>query len=708
MSNAFTYTSSTSTPTLTLVAPNTGWTGGGTIMALTGTNFVSGATVTVGGTAATGVTFISSTLLVATAPSGTSGGKTVVVRNPNGQTASRSNGFTYRSTSGTPTFTSVTPNSGPRSGGTLVTVRGTNFLSGTGFRVRIGGYNLTNQEFVSDTEVRGRTPSNSGTGWRSLSIRNPDGLNVSVSAVFRYTSWGSSSMEMTAASALDASEAAEATASSEEAVLGEDADGDGLPSAWETRFGLAADSADGDNGAAGDPDGDGSPNADEYRNDTHPRGLFRQYVADAAVRDDVETRFAIANPAAAPATVLLSFVDASGAVTRVPMSVGARSRATLDAQSVPALAGTSFSTELESDQAVALDRLTVLGRTGAQVETAVERPSPAWYFADGSTRAPFSLGYVLQNPGDTAAEVQVRYLLADGAEAVTRTYTVDAHGRAAIDVSREDPALAATDVAAEIRSLNEIPIVVERSMTVARGETGAITGGHSSAGATAPSVRWFLQGSTREGTTSLLLANPTSDAAAVEIAYVLRDGERVVRTHEVAPDSRTTVTVGSEDPSLARTAMAIYAVSTNNVPIVVERSTWWGGRGGPEDGSNSLGAAEAGGRWLVAEAEQGGARGASTSVVVSNTGPAPARVAVTLLFEEGPEQSATIEVASLQRATVPIATAFPSAQGRRFSVLVEGLDPATAAGLVVDRSLSWQVRGARVTGADAPGTRLSQ
>ena len=179
--NAFTYTSSTSTPTLTLVAPNTGWTGGGTIMALTGTNFVSGATVTVGGTAATGVTFISSTLLVATAPSGTSGGKTVVVRNPNGQTASRSNGFTYRSTSGTPTFTSVTPNSGPRSGGTLVTVRGTNFLSGTGFRVRIGGYNLTNQEFVSDTEVRGRTPSNSGTGWRSLSVRNPDGLNVSVS-----------------------------------------------------------------------------------------------------------------------------------------------------------------------------------------------------------------------------------------------------------------------------------------------------------------------------------------------------------------------------------------------------------------------------------------------------------------------------------------------------------------------------------------------
>ena len=45
------------TPTLTSVSPTSGPTAGGTTITLTGTNFVSGATVRVGGVAATNVTF---------------------------------------------------------------------------------------------------------------------------------------------------------------------------------------------------------------------------------------------------------------------------------------------------------------------------------------------------------------------------------------------------------------------------------------------------------------------------------------------------------------------------------------------------------------------------------------------------------------------------------------------------------------------------
>ena len=47
---------------------------------------------------------------------------------------------------------------------------------------------------------------------------------------------------------------------------------------------------------------------------------------------------------------------------------------------------------------------------------------------------------------------------------------------------------------------------------------------------------------------------------------------------------------------------------------------------------------------------------------------------VTLLFEDGPEATATFPVAAGARFDVPMAEAFPAAAGRRFSVLVEGAE----------------------------------
>jgi hypothetical protein len=52
-------------PTVTAVSPNHGSTLGGTTITITGTNFASGATVTVGGTAATNVTVVNSTTITA-------------------------------------------------------------------------------------------------------------------------------------------------------------------------------------------------------------------------------------------------------------------------------------------------------------------------------------------------------------------------------------------------------------------------------------------------------------------------------------------------------------------------------------------------------------------------------------------------------------------------------------------------------------------
>jgi hypothetical protein len=82
-------------PGVTAVTPGCGTSSGGTSITISGSNFVSGATVTVDGTAAGNVVFINSTTLTAMTPAGTVGAKTVVVTNPDTQTAPLNSGFTY-------------------------------------------------------------------------------------------------------------------------------------------------------------------------------------------------------------------------------------------------------------------------------------------------------------------------------------------------------------------------------------------------------------------------------------------------------------------------------------------------------------------------------------------------------------------------------------------------------------------------------------
>lgn len=97
-------------PTVTSVSPSTGTTAGGTSVAITGTDFVNGATVKFGGVAATSVVFNSATSLTATTPAGSAGIVDVVVTNPDTQSSALSDDFfTYVSPPPPPVATSVCP-----------------------------------------------------------------------------------------------------------------------------------------------------------------------------------------------------------------------------------------------------------------------------------------------------------------------------------------------------------------------------------------------------------------------------------------------------------------------------------------------------------------------------------------------------------------------------------------------------------------------
>lgn len=93
-------------PTVTSVSPTFGSTAGGTQATILGLNFQAGAGVAFGGAAATGVTVVNSTIITASSPAHSAGTVDVVVTNPDTQTGTLSNGFTYNSGVG---FFTVTP-----------------------------------------------------------------------------------------------------------------------------------------------------------------------------------------------------------------------------------------------------------------------------------------------------------------------------------------------------------------------------------------------------------------------------------------------------------------------------------------------------------------------------------------------------------------------------------------------------------------------
>jgi hypothetical protein len=170
---------STPGPTVTGVSPSSGATGGGTAVTITGTNFVSGATVTFGSAAATNVVVSNSTSITTTTPAGSAGAVGVTVTNPGGQSGSLTNGFTY--VTGV-TVSGVSPGNGAPAGGTAVIITGTSFVSGA--TVTFGSAAATNVVVVSATEITATTPAGSA-GAVTVTVTS-GGQNGSLANGFTY------------------------------------------------------------------------------------------------------------------------------------------------------------------------------------------------------------------------------------------------------------------------------------------------------------------------------------------------------------------------------------------------------------------------------------------------------------------------------------------------------------------------------------------
>jgi cytochrome c peroxidase len=166
-------------PAITSISPSSGNTGGGTFVTISGAGFSSGATVTFGGVPGTN-SFSSDTGISVTTPPHAAGTVNVVVTNPNGTTVTSVNGFQYTA----PSFTSITPNSGPSNGGTFVTINGAGFAQGA--TVTFGGVAATNvSTFNNETQINATTPLHA-EGSVNIVVTNPNGASATSFNGFLY------------------------------------------------------------------------------------------------------------------------------------------------------------------------------------------------------------------------------------------------------------------------------------------------------------------------------------------------------------------------------------------------------------------------------------------------------------------------------------------------------------------------------------------
>ena len=169
-------------PTLTRVEPNNDMVSGGANVQIIGENFQDGATVTIGGNAASNVIFVSPTELSVEVPPGAAGSADVVVTNPDGKSDTLAGGFTYIEPP-PPTLTRVEPDSDMVTGGATVKIIGGNFQDGA--TVTIGGNAASNVIFVSPTELSAQVPAGAA-GSVDVVVTNPDGKSGTLAGGFTY------------------------------------------------------------------------------------------------------------------------------------------------------------------------------------------------------------------------------------------------------------------------------------------------------------------------------------------------------------------------------------------------------------------------------------------------------------------------------------------------------------------------------------------
>jgi hypothetical protein len=332
-----------------------------------------------------------------------------------------------------------------------------------------------------------------------------------------------------------------------------------------------------------------------------PDGIKNWYFAEGTTRGRVSTYFVTQNLADAPADVEATFTRDDGSVEKRRFSVQPRAR---DAYRVDdLLKDTAFSASFRSTQDVVVERtimtegerpptrsvqkrktngqtddsfamannaIGVFGGLGYVSSSGAEPGLRNWEFAEGSTRAPYHLTFVLFNPGQQGTDVRFRFQLESGG---TRSHTLYLPPLSRVAFDPRDVAPAA-DFATSLTA--DRPIVAERAYaTSGDGLYGAL--GHTAAPPHTDSRAWyFAEGNaSSQIETYFVLFNLSTAPASVRGTYYLDGGSTREQTLTVPAGGRLAVRANEIVP--AGVFSARFEADRN---IMVERTLYFSGASG--------------------------------------------------------------------------------------------------------------------------------
>ncbi|OFW59612.1 MAG: hypothetical protein A2V52_08170 [Actinobacteria bacterium RBG_19FT_COMBO_54_7] len=400
----------------------------------------------------------------------------------------------------------------------------------------------------------------------------------------------------------------------------------------------------------------------------------------AASPDSFDSYILIMNPNDTEADVDVTFQGEDKANHSYHYQIAGNSRFTVPVRETMGCG--SFATDIKSSVPVLAERAMYFkyqGRTGGHGSIGTERPSLAWFFAEGYTGDTFDTWILLQNPNPANASVNLTFMQPDGA-AITKTITVDGSSRRSVHVD-EISGLESADVSTQVTS--DLPIVAERAMYF---NYQGKDGGSETIGASSPSNKWlFAEGYTGDSfDTWLLLQNPNDDAANVELDFMRSDGSVISKTVNVPGRKRFTLHI-DEIPGLESTEVSTQVNSDR--AVVAERAMYFNYEGSKKGGHVTIGATEPRDEWYLAEGYTGG--DFDDYVLLLNPGDATANVDIVFMRPDGIEVNRQLSLQAHSRFTIHV-DELSQLESTEVSTKITSDNP-----IVVERAEYFNFRGLR-------------
>ena len=426
------------------------------------------------------------------------------------------------------------------------------------------------------------------------------------------------------------------------------------------------------------------------------------YFAEGATVWTFDTRLSIRNVGVATAPVTVTFLKEDGSTAQTALTILPGELGSIRVGDVAGMDSAGFATVVDSTDGVPLvvERTMIWdGGHGAHAGTATQTLGTSWYFAEGAQRDGLDTYVLLGNPGSTAADVAVTYLV-EGASPITVNTTVGAQSRKTLPSSAV-AGLAGRSFSVVLTSTQ--PIVAERSVYFGAGRYW--DGGTSAMGVTAPAANWYFA----EGATGpqfdmfVLLGNPGASTASVVVTFLKQDGTTVVANYSVPAQARHTIWVNYDVPGLAN-AGGVGIVVNADRPVLAERAMYW-----PEphaqwrEGHASAGLASPATDWAVAYGRVGGSTDEQSFLLLANPGGTASDVQVTYLRSGGLTPVVkNYTVAPTSRYTVWVNGMVPELSDEAFGATIAVL---SGSAIVVEQANYWTIGGVTwAAGTVKPGT----